>query len=144
MSSLSHVERDSESLPHSLAGVVQNDDGKIDVWEYFAENINEFAVAKSIVDYFDARPADLHNPQIDVDVFGLYMRAKVTLKRNAISYVESQQTIERAKAASKGIRPKIRAASSFVRNLREFYVAHPEHLFVAVPVVLYAAMRFLA
>ena len=141
MSSTSQVERDTESLPHSLAGVVQDDNGKIEVWEYLAERIDEFAVAKSIVDYFDARPADLHSTKIDVDVFGLYMRAKVTLKRSAISYAETQQAIERAKLASKGLGPKIRAACTFCSDLRQVLVAHPEHLVVIALIAAVALFR---
>lgn len=132
MSSLPQVRLDSQSRPHSLAGVVVQQDEivSIDVWDYFVENIDEFAVAKSIVDYFDARPADLHNPRIDVDVFGLYMRAKVTLKRSAISYAETHQAIERAKVASSGLRPKIRAAGAFCRQLRQALTANTEQTLV--------------
>jgi hypothetical protein len=142
MSSTSQVERGTQSLPHSLAGVVVQDEVvKIDVWDYFVEHIDEFPVAKSIVDYFDARPSDLHNAKIDVDVFGLYMRAKITLKRNAISYAESQQAIERAKLASKGLGPKIRAACTFCSDLRQTLVAHPEHLVVIALIGVVALFR---
>lgn len=132
MSSHPQVRLDSQSRPHSLTGVVVQEDEvvSIDVWDYFVENIDEFAVAKSIVDYFDARPADLHNPRVDVDVFGLYIRAKVTLKRSAISYAETHQAIERAKVASCGLRPKIRAAGAICRQLRQALMANAEQAIV--------------
>ncbi len=142
MSSPAHVvELDAQSLPHSLDGVVQDSTESIDMWEYFVEHVDEFSVAKSIVDYFDAVPADLHNPKIDVDVFALYLRAKITLKRNAVAYAEGQQAIERAKLASQGLGPKIRAACSFCREFRKALSAQPEYLMFLALIAAVALMR---
>jgi hypothetical protein len=73
-----------------------NGDGDtVEVWEYFAENIDDFAVAKVIVDHFEARPNDFRlDPERDL--FGLFMRAKLTLKRRAIAYVTAQAALQRA------------------------------------------------
>jgi hypothetical protein len=141
MSATAHVDLDAQPLPHSLVGVVHNGAESIDMWEYFVDHVDEFAVAKTIVDYFDAAPADLHNEKIGIDVFALYLRAKITLKRNAVAYAEGLEAIERAKLASHGLGPKIRAVRSFCRELRQAASAQPEYLVILALIAAVALMR---
>jgi hypothetical protein len=81
----------SERMTVSLNG----DGDTVEVWEYFAENIDDFAVAKVIVDHFEARPNDLRlDPERDL--FALFLRAKLTIKRRAIVYATAQAALQRA------------------------------------------------
>lgn len=89
----------------------------VDVWQYFADNINEFAVAKAIVDHFDAHPSHLDGP--DVDAFGLYLRAKVTLKRQHVAFAAQQE----AEKATKAALDKAREESRTVRGVLKTFMA---------------------
>lgn len=111
-------------------------DNTVDVWQYFAENIDEFAVAKAIVDHFDANPSHLNGP--DVDVFGLYMRAKVTLKRQAVAYAAQQDAEKTAKAAvakareeSRSVRGVLKSFMAFVSSVRTAVESNPTPFAVA-------------
>lgn len=113
----------------------------VDVWAYLAANINEFAVAKSIVDHFEANPKDLHN--VNVDTFGLFLRAKVTIKREQIIFAIEQRCIEDAKQAvikareeSRTARGLLRELNGFTRNLRLAISANPAPAAMAACLVL--------
>lgn len=113
----------------------------VDVWAYLAENINEFAVAKSIVDHFEANPKDLHN--VNVDTFGLFLRAKVTIKREQIAFAIEQRATEDAKQAvlkareeSRSARGMLRRAIGFGRSLRLAISANPAPAALAACMVL--------
>lgn len=125
-------------------------DVSVDVWEYFAENINEFAVAKAIVDHFDAHPSHLDGP--DVDAFGLYLRAKVTLKRQHVAYAAQQEAetatqlaLAKAREESRSVRgvlKTLRAFSSSVRSaMRSCVESNPTPIAVAGALVALALMR---
>jgi hypothetical protein len=88
-----------------------------DVWEYLAEHIDEFAVAKSIVDHFDAFPKDLQNKE--VDALGLYLRARVTLKRQQVAYAEMQKAMAAAEQSSRSLRGRATRALRFCRDIRD-------------------------
>jgi hypothetical protein len=94
-----------------------------DVWEYLAEHIDEFAVAKSIVDHFDAFPKDLQNKE--VDALGLYLRARVTLKRQQVAYAEMQKAMAAAEQASRSLRGRATRALRFCRDVRDAALAAP-------------------
>lgn len=127
MSDLSFVEHLDSAAP-AAAPLTQ------DAWDYFAEHIDEFAVAKAICDYFEACPKDLHREDVSVDVFALYLRAKITLKREAVAFVTAQRAIEAARVESQSFR-------GFTRRVRSEWNA----LSVAVKVnspALYALAAF--
>lgn len=111
----------------------------VDVWDYFAENIDQFAVAKTIVDHFDQFPGALNSEERDLP--GLYVRAKLTLKRRQIAYAEAQQAIQQAREQSRGVRGHLKAFSGFLRELRRAVVANPTTLMVAVLGVLMVLSR---
>ena len=66
-------------------------------------------MAKSLVDHFDAHPKDLHHPSLDL--LGFYLRAKVTLKREQVSFAIAQRTVEKARQQSRSV---VGIAKSFV------------------------------
>jgi len=69
-------------------------------WEYLTDNINEFAVAKAIVDFLDANPKLLTDRNVPVDLLGLQMLAKVSLKRAAVNFAKSEQEKAQQEAAA--------------------------------------------
>ena len=101
----------------------------VDVWQYFAENINEFAVAKSLVDHFDAHPNDLSVP--DVDAFGLYLRAKVTIKREQISYAQTQAAVTKAREQSRRMRGVVKSFLGFASAVRSAVASNPTPVAIA-------------
>ena len=116
-------------------------DEAIDVWQYFAENVDDFAVAKVIVDHFDANPKDLQCPAIEVDAYGLYLRAKLTLKRQHIAYAEAQAALTKARENSRRLVNAAKAAGSFFGNLRRAIASQPEVLVMALAGVAYYLTR---
>lgn len=108
------------------------DGGAIDVWQYLAEGINEFAVAKSIVDHFDAHPKDLQDPS--VDRLGLYLCAKVTLKREQVSFAIAQRTVEKAREQSRSVVGIAKSFLGFANSVRSAVLVNPG------PVVLTAVL----
>lgn len=73
----------------------------VPVWQYLAESIDEFAVAKAIVDHFEAQPRDLCAPGVEtIDLVGLIVRAKVTIKREQIAYAKAQAEAQAASQAA--------------------------------------------
>jgi hypothetical protein len=111
----------------------------VDVWQYLAENIDEFAVAKSIVDHFDDHPRDLQGN--DVDTLGLYLRAKVTIKREQIAYAQAQQAVERVRLQSRGLRGVLKSASGVAVNLRGAVRTHPEAVLMVSVLLLWLVAR---
>jgi hypothetical protein len=89
--------------PVILAGTAPGDAERMDMWQYFVEHIDEFEVAKAIVDHFDAHPKDLHSDKVDVDSFALYLRAKITLKRQAVAFATAQAALAKAREQSRGL-----------------------------------------
>jgi hypothetical protein len=59
-------------------------------WISFEEQIDDFAVAKSVVDFLD------ENPEEKIKRQGLYLKACITLKRGAIAYQEAKKATEDA------------------------------------------------
>lgn len=105
------------TLPGAVAadGLANPSAERIDLWEYFAEHVDEFAMAKVIVDHFDAHPKDLHNPAIEVDVFALYLRARLTLKRHAIAYAQAQEVLSKQRLQAQGLRARWRAVGEALK-----------------------------
>lgn len=103
--------------------VVLGDDGEVvEVWEYFALNINEFAAAKTIVDHFDANPAHLASKEMDF--LGLFLRAKLTLKRQQIAFAREQ--------AAKAVIAKAREQSRSVVGIARSFVGFSKGVYAAV------------
>lgn len=111
----------------------------IDVWQYLAENINEFAVAKSIVDHFEACPKGLHDS--DVDTLGLFLRAKVTIKREQIAYSQALQAVEKARAQTRGLHGVLRSASGFITVLRAALRARADAVLLVTGIALWICLR---
>lgn len=107
------------SAPASLSQTASSQD----VWEYLAEHIDEVAVAKSIVDHFDAFPKDLQNKE--VDALGLYLRARVTLKRQEVAFAEMQKAMAAAEQSSRSLRGRATRALRFCRDVRDAALAAP-------------------
>lgn len=107
-----------------------------DVWEYLAEHIDEFAVAKSIVDHFDAFPKDLQNKE--VDAFGLYLRARVTLKRQQVAYAEMQKAMAAAEQSSRSLRGRATRALRFCRDVRDAALTDPAPALVVCAIAVLA------
>jgi hypothetical protein len=107
-----------------------------DVWEYIAEHIDEFAVAKSIADHFDAFPKDLQNKE--VDALGLYLRARVTLKRQQVACAEMQKAMAAAEQSSRSLRGRATRALRFCRDVRCAVLADP------APALIVCAIAVLA
>ena len=119
----------SQPVPGTLA-----EPERIDVWQYLAENINEFAVAKSIVDHFEADPKGLHHPEIDT--LGLFLRAKVTIKREQIAYAQAQQAVQKAREQSRGLRGALKSATGFAAEVRDAMHCRPEAVVMVAALVL--------
>ena len=100
-----------------------------DVWEYLAEHIDEFAVAKTLCDHFEASPQDLQRKELDY--FGLYMRARVTIKRQQIAYAQAQATIDKAARSSRSLRGRLQRVAMFASQLRAALQADPRPALVA-------------
>jgi len=107
----------------------------VEVWEYFAQNIDEFAAAKTIVDHFDANPQMLQSQEYEFH--GLYVRAKLTLKRQAISYAQTMAALERARAQSRSARGVMKSASGFIGSLWQTSKSEPTVLIAAAFALLW-------
>jgi hypothetical protein len=101
---------DIEASGKSVA--IGNSGETVEVWEYFALNIDDFATAKTIVDHFDANPRMLESQENDFH--GLYVRAKLTLKRQAIAYAQAQAAMEKAREQSRSARSALKSAKAFI------------------------------
>lgn len=101
-----------------------------DVWEYFAEHIDEFAVAKTICDHFDASPEGLRSKEIDC--LGLYLRARVTMKRRQIAYADAMAAIEKAAESSRSIRGRLQRAALFASQVQAALLANPKPALIAL------------
>ncbi len=112
---------------------------QVDVWDYLAERIDEFAVAKSIVDHFDVQPKGLDNK--GVDTLGLYLRAKVTIKRQQIAYAQAQQAIDKARQDSRSFGGVLKSVVTVLGATRDAFAAKPEYLGAAALAVLWFWFR---
>jgi mRNA degradation ribonuclease J1/J2 len=104
----------------------------VEVWEYFAENIDDFAAAKTLVDHFTEFPRHLDNPE--TDLLGLFLRAKLTLKRRQIAYAEAMAAVNKAREQSRTVRG---VARSFVAHIKAVALAIHAN---PTPAVLAAAL----
>jgi hypothetical protein len=119
------------SVDDALRQVVADQDVETqNVWSYLIDNIDEFAVAKSIVDHADAFPEVL--AQKDVDYRGLYLRAQVTLKRRQVAYAEAQAAIRQASERTRSVRGRLKALHGFLADVQRALVANPTAVVVAV------------
>lgn len=125
----------------TVAGVVDCGNDSMDMWQYFVDHIDEFPVAKSIVDHFDANAKDLLSPKIEVDVYALYLRAKITLKRDQVAYKAAQDAVAKAREQSRGLRGAARAVTHHVSEMRRAILAQPQIAAIAVAALAYYLTR---
>lgn len=114
--------------PVALAGTAPGDAECQDMWQYFVDHVDEFAVAKSIVDYFEANPKDLHSDRIEVDAFALFLRAKISIKREQIAYAAAQAAIERQRLQRRSIKGLFGSLTRHLDEMRRAIVAQPQVL----------------
>jgi hypothetical protein len=112
----------------ALAGTAPGDDERMDMWQYFVNHIDEFEVAKAIVDHFDDHPKDLHDNRIGVDAFALYLRAKITLKRQAVAYATAQAALAKARQQSRGLKSVALALGKRAGDVYRAVEAQPQAL----------------
>ncbi|CAD5366600.1 conserved hypothetical protein [Rubrivivax sp. A210] len=105
----------------------------VEVWEYFAENIDDFATAKTIVDHFAENPKLLHSDELDLH--GLFVRAKLTIKRQHIAYARAQAAIDQAREKSRGLRGVRKSFAAFVASVRSAVASNPTPVVLAVGLV---------
>lgn len=123
-SSSNSAQSAAQSASAAPAASAQAPAGTIDAWDYFAENIDDFTVAKAICDHFDAHPKDLH--AAPVDAMALYLRAKVTVKREQVAYAISQRAIEEARDATR-LAPALKmSAATWLRRIFGALVMSPQ------------------
>ncbi len=106
----------------------------VEVWEYFASNIDDFATAKTIVDHFGENPRLLDNKELDLH--GLFVRAKLTLKRQQISYAQAQEAMRKARESSRSVVGVVRSFTAFVKSLSVAVDANPTPAAIACSVAL--------
>jgi len=96
--------------PIMLDGVPPAEDpAKQNVWEYLIDNINEFEVAKTITDFVEANPKLLTDRKDTVDLLGLHVLAKVSLKRQQVAFKRQQAAEEMAQQATDKAREQSRS-----------------------------------
>jgi hypothetical protein len=115
--------------------VAIGDEGEtVEVWEYFAENIDDFATAKTIVDHFSDNPKLLDSKELDLH--GLFVRAKLTLKRQQISYAQAQDALRKARESSRSVVGVVRSFTVFVKSLSAAIQANPTPAAIACSVAV--------
>lgn len=127
-------------LPGKGQSIAIGDSGEtVEVWEYFAENIDDFATAKTIVDHFVENPKLLDNKE--QDLHGLFLRAKLTLKRRAIAYAEMQSALERAREQSRGARGAWKSVKGFLASFNSAIESNPTPVVLALAFSLIWLLR---
>jgi hypothetical protein len=82
------ADADSHHLVTPLPATDLPDDA--DHWKSFSAQIEEYAVANTIAEYLDANPEELKLRQ------GLYLQARITIKRGAVAYAQAKEATELA------------------------------------------------
>ena len=111
----------------------------VEVWDYFAENINDFATAKTLVDHFVENPALLISHE--VDFHGLFVRAKLTLKRQQIAYAQAQAIIAAAREKSRGVRGVLKSFLGFTSALRSALAENPTPVVIGMGLAAMYGLR---
>ena len=113
-----------------------------DLWNELMSNINDFAVAKSIVDFLELASPDLQNQHT-----ALFLRAKVTIKRHQIAYAEAAKAVDNArKSSSPGLLANLDRVLGVIRGADKRITSmllNPMPLGVVVAVALIACSRWL-
>lgn len=102
----------------------------VEVWEYFAENIDDFATAKTIVEHFAENPRLLDSREMDLH--GLFVRAKLTIKRQQIAYAKAQAAIASAREQSRSVRGVLKSFMDFTTAVRVAVVANPTPIVIGL------------
>ncbi len=129
----SHVMPAAQVAEMETAGssVAFGDQGAtVEVWEYFAENIDDFATAKTIVDHFVENPRLLDSREMDFH--GLFVRAKLTIKRQQIAYAQAQAAIAAAREQSRGVRGVLKSFMAFTDALRAALARNPSPIVIGM------------
>lgn len=118
-------------MQFSNSSVALGDHGEtVEVWEYFAEHIDDFATAKTIVDHFVENPMMLDDRERDLH--GLFVRAKLTIKRQQIAYAQAQAAIETARQQSRGVRGVEKSFVEFTAALRAALASNPSPVIIGL------------
>jgi len=97
--------------------------GEQDVWAYLTEHVEEFEVAKAIVDFVEANPKLMTDRATPVDLMGLHLLAKVSLKRKAVLFAQEQAAKAGAEAAVARAREQSRSLVGVGRRLGQHLAA---------------------
>lgn len=63
-------------------------------WLHFESNIDDFATAKTLVDFLDA------HPQMRFQVNGLYLKAQITIKRSQVVYAKERDAVQQVQVTA--------------------------------------------
>lgn len=125
------------------------DRSKQNVWEYLVEHVDEFEVAKSIVDFVDANPKLLTDRNTPADLMGLHLLAKVSLKRQAVAYVREQEaraladkTVQKALEQSRSFTGRAKRIGSHLVAVAITVRDNPNLLTLAASVSLVFALNY--
>lgn len=117
--SASTAQTSTQPAGATAAGPAADAAGEQSLWQYMLEHIDEFPVAKAIVEHFDANPGQLAKTEIaELDMIAVYLRAKVTIKRQQVAWAEAQTALTKAREASKGLRGVARRCQGFSQSLQ--------------------------
>lgn len=77
---------------------------QVDHWTTLEGQIEEYAVANTIVEYLEANPEELKSR------LSLYLKARITIKRGAVAYTQAKEATElaqrQAEATEKALKQK--------------------------------------
>lgn len=62
----------------------------MDYWLEFEQKVNEFPVAKTLVDFLD------QNPEMRIQLNGLYLQACITIKRDQVKFAQDRSAVEQS------------------------------------------------
>ena len=143
-----NAEQASQAIPMALVAELEpngqsiaiGEQGEtVEVWEYFAENINDFATAKTIVDHFAENPKLLDSNELDLH--GLFVRAKLTIKRQQIAYAKAQAALEEARAHKRTARGVLKSFWGFTTSLWQAVETNPTPAAIAAAFALLWYLR---
>lgn len=98
-------------------------------WEQIHQQVGEFAVAKSVVEFFDANPQYLNlHPT-------LYLRAKIALKREQIEYARRQQLAPSPRRSS------LLGSLGAMRSSMQLALQSPAAVALLAVVLVFTALR---
>ncbi|WP_152606674.1 hypothetical protein [Aquabacterium sp. NJ1] len=106
MEALDETAEDPKTVPQQQSAPRTTEE----YWSLFESQIDDFAVAKTVVDFLEKSPEDLKLHQ------GLYLQACITLKRGAIAYNQAKEAAEQAKKTSEATDKALRLEMERMRD----------------------------